>query len=659
MLIYNKKKYGYLAIAALAIICAFLIYFKKISDIQKAKEHFIQISHEKSLDESKSVINIINHIYSNLRTLTFIPSVKKVDRHATNLDLDAHESIQQLYNNLKTTIDVSEIYLVPVDIEPDKIDPVTGKSEEPIIMFDKIIIDNQKIEEVDSSPFEQVEIYEYRLFKEQMSWLIKNYPDRDKIEGMNIPFIAGKQVITCDNSIYDKTKNDKDRTGIIISVPFYGIDKKLKGTVSTIILNNVLSKILPQGNFVLLNKDYDYYQANQNANTINSESYYSKYQVNPNLIYSEIIDLPLDGSVSKWQLWVGKDNKDFYNSLEAKIISNNYLSSNFVLALIIGILCLGLKVTIRNIEIKEQNLNLEGKVKNRTAEVEKLAKIQEEEKLIADKHKKDLLYSFANNFENSVKEILKQVIKDSIFVQSNAEGLTMIASQTKNLTKNVAVSSSTVSSSASQIATAAEELTASINDITSQTKLSSSVAQKAGIQANTTKESIDLLLLKSTKVSDIISVITNIASQINLLALNATIESARAGEAGKGFAVVAGEVKNLAMQVGKATEEITAQINEMQDATKTSVDSVNNILDIITQVSTSSNNITNAVEQQFTVTNDIAKNITITANKINQISKDIIFVEEGANETETASHQVLESATNLNNQSNSLKDKID
>ncbi len=157
----------------------------------------------------------------------------------------------------------------------------------------------------------------------------------------------------------------------------------------------------------------------------------------------------------------------------------------------------------------------------------------------------------------------------------------------------------------------------------------------------------------------IVQVINDISGQINLLALNATIESARAGEAGKGFAVVANEVKQLAAQVNKATDEISSQISSMQGATQTSVESVMHILSTIQEVTSSVQAVAAAVEEQTAVTNEIARNITITSNEVQHISDNVQQVKQGSDSVGQTANKVLTAAIELNDHSSSLGAKVD
>lgn len=297
--------------------------------------------------------------------------------------------------------------------------------------------------------------------------------------------------------------------------------------------------------------------------------------------------------------------------------------------------------------------------KENARQIEKLKLEQEARDKSAAEEKRRAMHQMADNFEASVKAAVSHVASSATQMQAGAESVTHIAEDTKKRSGVVVDASTQAAQTSAQVAAAAEELTASIKEISEQTQKSSQIANEAASKAEFAKGAINLLSEKAMSVAQIIEVITGIAGQINLLALNATIESARAGEAGKGFAVVASEVKNLANQVGKATGEITQQINEMQGATKTSVDSVMDILNIINQVSVSTSAVASAVEEQSAVTTEIANNVARTSSGTQEISQNMSSVQEGAEKTGSTASEVLQSAKNLNQQSGVLKQKID
>jgi methyl-accepting chemotaxis protein len=180
------------------------------------------------------------------------------------------------------------------------------------------------------------------------------------------------------------------------------------------------------------------------------------------------------------------------------------------------------------------------------------------------------------------------------------------------------------------------------------------VAKNAVHSATATNVTVTKLGESSTEIGNVIKVITSIAQQTNLLALNATIEAARAGEAGKGFAVVANEVKELAKQTAKATEDIGQKIEAIQDVTKGAVSAIEEISAIINQINDISNSIASAVEEQTVTTNEIGRSVSEAAQGVNDIAKNIVGVAtaarnttQGANDTKTASVELSEMAARL------------
>jgi methyl-accepting chemotaxis protein len=198
----------------------------------------------------------------------------------------------------------------------------------------------------------------------------------------------------------------------------------------------------------------------------------------------------------------------------------------------------------------------------------------------------------------------------------------------------------------------------SITEIGRQVHGSSPIAADAVRQAERTDARIVELSKAAGRIGDVVKLITAIAEQTNLLALNATIEAARAGEAGKGFAVVAQEVKALAAQTAKATDEIASQIAGMQTATRESVTAIKEIGDTIKKISEISAAIAAAVEEQGAATEEIARNVAFAAKGTSEVAIRIADVSRGAGETGSASMQVLSSARSLSNESDRLKAEV-
>ena len=199
----------------------------------------------------------------------------------------------------------------------------------------------------------------------------------------------------------------------------------------------------------------------------------------------------------------------------------------------------------------------------------------------------------------------------------------------------------------------------SVAEIARQVQESSRIAAEAVHQAGKTDTRVAELSQLAHRVGDVVKFITAIADQTNLLALNATIEAARAGEAGRGFAVVAQEVKALAAQTAKATDEIGTQIGAMQGATQDSVAAIRAIGGTINRVSEIAAAIAAAVEEQGAATQEIARNVQQAAQGSAEVAENIVSVRRAATETGTASAQVLESARALASQSTHLKLEVE
>jgi methyl-accepting chemotaxis protein len=297
--------------------------------------------------------------------------------------------------------------------------------------------------------------------------------------------------------------------------------------------------------------------------------------------------------------------------------------------------------------------------KDNLLRMEQLEATQKEAEERAAEERRAAMHMLADEFEAVVGKIVEAVSSDAAGLESAAGTLTATAETTQQLSGIVASTSEEASANVHSVATSTEELAASINEIGRQVHESSQIAGDAVKQAEKTDARINQLSQAAQRIGDVVKLINAVAEQTNLLALNATIEAARAGEAGKGFAVVAQEVKALANQTAKATDEISAQISGMQAATRESVSAIKEIGETIDRVSAIASTIAAAVEQQGAAMQDIARNVQQAAEGTAHVAKNIAEVSRGAGETGSASAQVLASAQSLSTESNRLKSEVE
>jgi len=302
---------------------------------------------------------------------------------------------------------------------------------------------------------------------------------------------------------------------------------------------------------------------------------------------------------------------------------------------------------------RERAAAVEKKAVEEREAAEKKAAAQREEAA-----RKAAMHSLANEFEAAVGGIIETVSSASTELEAAARTLTKTADNTQQLSIMVASASEQASANVNSVASATEEMSSSVGEIGRQVQESSKIAGEAVKQAEQTDVRINELLTAASRIGYVVKLITSVAEQTNLLALNATIEAARAGEAGRGFAVVAQEVKALAGQTAKATDEIGIQIGGMQRATGEAVAAIKAISSTISRISEISSTIAAAVEEQGAATGEISRNVGEAAKGTTQVATNITDVNRGAGETGSASAQVLSSAQSLANESNRLKAEV-
>ncbi len=296
--------------------------------------------------------------------------------------------------------------------------------------------------------------------------------------------------------------------------------------------------------------------------------------------------------------------------------------------------------------------------KDRLIHIKAIEADQEEQKRRAAQERQVAIDRIATDFENRVGSIVHAVSAAAVQLQASSQQMAVTATHTTTQVTTAATAAEQASNNVKTVASATQSLTTSVREIAEQVNRSRTVAVRAEDEARQTTDMIEKLSTNVESIGQIVSLISDIASQTNLLALNATIEAARAGQAGSGFAVVAGEVKNLASQTARATDEIGTRIAAVQNGTADAVNAILSITHVIAEMGAISASVASAVETQTVATSDIARNVEQSSVGTKIVSDNIVTVEMTARETGNAAEQIRESSHELSKQASALSREV-
>ncbi len=376
-----------LVILALGLTMAMLVHWNARISLQSELDAYRVGSAQKTKLTAAHVQSAFNEIYNSLRTIARLPGVRQIDikKDVSQMDHDgvllennARLTIQEIYNALVADVAVSELYIVPVNFDPDGTDLSRTLPHEPLVTFDKFILGKAgggnpaNPDEAEAEEIEEIEIFEYRLMRTQLDWLLANYPSEDHIDGLSYPQLSGPPVVTCDNTHFNPLKpDDRDREGLVMSVPFFDDEGNLAGCISAIILTHELSNLLMTGNYAILNLSHQYIvPPPSQGQWEQSQTIGLGMDPDNNLLYSEVYPIPTADQNGAWVLWAGNPDESYWSRSGVraafKIRNLGYVA---VLSLMLGTAICVLVFMSINQRLIKLNAHLDQSVAERTTEL--------------------------------------------------------------------------------------------------------------------------------------------------------------------------------------------------------------------------------------------------------------------------------------------------
>ncbi|MBL9119066.1 MAG: methyl-accepting chemotaxis protein [Phycisphaerae bacterium] len=612
-----------LGIAVVTTLAVTALQTRHVNDLAAVRDVYrAESSHDASIVRDHLERTILS-IYKGLTIISAIPSVRSIGKDLTRFEVEGHGTVQGVYNVTGSEVSLSEVYIVPRDLDADA-SPGAGVHTTPFVTFDELIADPasgaahvardaaaKSDEDEAKEELEETEIYEYRLMRAQLDAFARAYPTIASINPSAPPLMSGSEVVTCDNSrIQLEDRRDADRSGFVFSVPLYDLTGELTGCVSGVILSNALRDQLPSGDYAVLPAVGNALLHSSDGQAMHSSECIAQGHKDERLVHSDVLDVPVEDLAGEWRLWVGHAESSFTDRADYRSAVAFHRAGT---GIVVGAGILGCLTTIA---LRRQSAG-------RKAAAEALrARFADEERqhvsgilaAVDAAASGDLGVDVPVEGEGAVaqlagafKSFLGSVRTTVAEIADTSDRLSLAANNLSDVSRTLTRASdgneedSTKRVGVADVASHIADIRSNVGRISNAATSSTEVAAQAVAAANQTSASVNELTRAASAVSDLLSLISQIAFQTNLLALNASIEAARAGEAGRGFAVVAGEVKRLALQSSTTVEDIAPKINALQRGCTDATTSISEIGSIIRRIHEQQGDIARNVQCQVEV----------------------------------------------------------
>jgi methyl-accepting chemotaxis protein len=698
------------ALVVVACVSLALLYVQNQRVLERSLE---QRKRELVRDKCNPVLDQLTRFftqaYQTTRTISLLPSVRCIEGgNRTNdaqdvvalgrFSREGHRTVQQLYNNLAANVGVSEVYLVVEGLD-------SQKGEVPFFMYDAVVMTDAEQATGDEPESragadvpEESEAAEYAYYPRQIAYFRTHYPRFNFKSLDEIPGVLSPAMRTCDNTQYTSIRDgrESDSHGILFSTPFYRESGEFRGIVSAIFRLNVLEAILvgvpfvivteedraaasAQGvvyperpaNFVLAGPDHGVFLGDRRAPGLVAEVKAIEEKGRKSEDF-HVVEVDLHDQHA-WRLYYRYD-PDALAAIRSGMRWWMLGKAAFVFAL----LAMAIPWVLYAARQKATVLDIAERLKASQAQGDLTQRFS----VAGVGREVGALAAAINTVNDDLSRIVREIQGGVRTLASSSTELTAVAGEMTASAQSTALKSGQVAAEAGvlvsdaaavaegmgkgaerlvRVAESTEQMTATIGSVAAQSERTRAAAAEAAGSVDQVGALVGRLGENVREIGKVTETIMAISAQTNLLALNATIEAARAGAAGKGFAVVANEIKELALQTARATEDIKGRILGIQTAMREAVEGIGRIIGVIKEVSGSVSGIAAGIEEQAAVAKDISENIGHASEMVQEgngragrmseaaghIAANIAAVDHAAGEMSTGARQVSTSALEL------------